>query len=156
MRTAVRLTMSAAMLACILGVGSVRADLAPPSDYVEQCTIAKQQGRDMECVTCSATHSQACSVPGYTRQCTTRGASAWTEIWCRGGDGGPSANTGGGTGEGGAANTGGSAGTAGPPVVPEGGCSCSVFGGGARGIGWASLLGLALAWAGRRRRARKQ
>lgn len=146
--------MSVGTLACVLGSGTARADIPPPDGYVENCTIEKQQRPGMECVACQATHSTPCSVASYTRQCSTYGASVWTEIWCYT-DGGPGLNTGGSPGTGGGANTGGSTGTAGQPTLPDGGCNCSVLGAGTRGLGWASLTGLALGLTIRRRRARK-
>lgn len=65
------------------------ADIPPPAGYVEQCTIEKQCKAEEEGVTCRAYHSdrEVCDKThgkdGYTRRCKTRGASAWSEVWCR-------------------------------------------------------------------------
>ncbi len=66
------------------------ADVAPPPDYVEQCTVTNHQGPRSECVKCGdAYHGEpeACSsryaAAGYTRSCRTGGASTWDEVWCR-------------------------------------------------------------------------
>lgn len=78
------------------------ADVAPPDDYVETCTLQKQQTGGLECFECSGTMSAGaadsgiegmCEAPatyeadGYTQKCQTAGASNWKEIWCRPGAG---------------------------------------------------------------------
>ncbi len=70
--------------------GAALADVPPPPGYVEQCTVAKQQKRGAACVSCGdAYHGDrdACerslAPQGYERRCKTRGASVWTEVWCR-------------------------------------------------------------------------
>lgn len=70
------------------------ADVAPPSDYVEQCTVAKKQTAGKECEACKndyrsfqADTQDPCKFQyepgGYTKICQSRGASVWTEVWCR-------------------------------------------------------------------------
>lgn len=69
---------------------AARADMPPPDDYVEECTIEKQQKPGMECNTCGAWHGdrEACDktlgVQGFRKMCKGWGASAWTEVWCKG------------------------------------------------------------------------
>jgi hypothetical protein len=63
------------------------ADIPPPADYVETCTVElacpSAQG-----VACSASFDDrdAClrdwGDKGYSKACSTRGASVWTEVWC--------------------------------------------------------------------------
>ncbi|MBW2459158.1 MAG: hypothetical protein JRI68_31965 [Deltaproteobacteria bacterium] len=67
-----------------------RADVAPPPDYVEQCTLTHHQAPRSECVECGdAYHGEpdACrnryAQAGYSLACRTGGASVWEEIWCR-------------------------------------------------------------------------
>jgi len=66
-----------------------RADVPPSPDYVERCTVAKEQGPGTECINCGdAYHSDrdACERKyggDYSRRCKTSGASVWNEVWCR-------------------------------------------------------------------------
>lgn len=67
-----------------------RADVAPPPDYVEQCTVANHQAPRTECVQCGEAYHgapKACenryTQAGYSLACRTGGASVWQEIWCR-------------------------------------------------------------------------
>jgi uncharacterized protein (TIGR03382 family) len=66
------------------------ADEGPPPGYVESCTPS----------VCGSHEAQSCSAyfggredcenlekSGYVKACQTRGASAWTEILCKGGAG---------------------------------------------------------------------
>ena len=71
---------------------TVLADVAPPSDYVEECTIEKQCSPGQQCLECPGSYEDYDSTPfcektygsmGYTKQCTTWGGSFWEEIWCR-------------------------------------------------------------------------
>lgn len=80
----------------LIAVPSVAlADIPPPDDYVETCTIDKQQVPGLECKSCSAWHGEqdACDktlgAEGYRRMCKSYGASAWSEIWCKGEPTGP-------------------------------------------------------------------
>ena len=65
------------------------ADLPPPPNYVESCTVEKQCTRDEEGTACSANFrerdkcSKALAADGWVHKCKTRGASVWTEVWCR-------------------------------------------------------------------------
>ncbi|MCK6537417.1 MAG: hypothetical protein L6Q84_30985 [Polyangiaceae bacterium] len=65
------------------------ADLAPPPGYVEPCTVEKQQKSNETCITCSTYHAEpdACvkqhAGRGFSHRCRSRGASVWTEVWCK-------------------------------------------------------------------------
>jgi len=81
---------AALMLSFVLALAtSVRADVAPDPDYVERCTLGQQQESGDECVECRASFEeperckQQYASGGYAPRCQTRGASVWTEIWCR-------------------------------------------------------------------------
>ena len=74
----------------VLGVAStVSADVAPPPDYVEDCTIENEQGTGETCISCNTYHGEpdACSdewgSQGYEHRCNTAGASVWDEVWCK-------------------------------------------------------------------------
>lgn len=74
-----------------LAIPSVaRADIAPPSGYVESCTVDNEQVPDKPCLLCGdAYHGDvdACEKKhagaGYERRCRTSGASVWNEVWCK-------------------------------------------------------------------------
>lgn len=64
------------------------ADIPPPEDYVEMCTLDIQSENGAECIECGAdfqvnTCADMHAAAGYTQSCQTWGGSAWTEIWCR-------------------------------------------------------------------------
>lgn len=65
------------------------ADVPPPPGYVEQCTVEKQCKKDEEGDACGAWHGDRdkCekkhAQDGFVRRCKTRGASVWTEVYCR-------------------------------------------------------------------------
>ena len=65
------------------------ADVPPPPGYVEGCTVEKQQKKGEACQSCRAWHGERdkCSKTlgknGYSQRCKTRGASAWSEVWCK-------------------------------------------------------------------------
>ena len=66
-----------------------QADIAPPPDYVESCTV-EAQGPGKECTLCGdAYHGDrdACEKKhagaGFERRCRTSGASVWEEVWCK-------------------------------------------------------------------------
>jgi|GEM_PF-2900396 len=72
-----------------------RADVAPPDDYVEQCTVEKKQVTGLACVSCANDYrsfatdaGDPCALQyqpqGYTKNCKSWGASVWTEVWCKG------------------------------------------------------------------------
>jgi len=69
--------------------GAARADIPPPPDYVETCTLANQQTATSECLACAADYnnfgrcSPLLSPYCYSKVCKTWGASAYTELWCR-------------------------------------------------------------------------
>jgi hypothetical protein len=66
-----------------------RADIPPPPDYVETCTLANKQTPTSECLACAADYSNfgrcspLLSPYCYSKVCKTWGASAYTELWCR-------------------------------------------------------------------------
>ncbi|MFO0571493.1 MAG: hypothetical protein U0263_38035 [Polyangiaceae bacterium] len=66
---------------------SAAADVPPEPGYVESCTLEKQKQSGDECVSCSASFQdpKACQSQhaGFEQRCRTRGASVWTEIWCK-------------------------------------------------------------------------
>jgi hypothetical protein len=88
-----RTTISAALLAASMLFAAARAaaDLPPPAGFVEQCTAAKKQAASpgTECYACSSYHGSMDKCPtlltpsGFTKSCQSRGASAWSEVWCR-------------------------------------------------------------------------
>lgn len=65
------------------------ADVPPPDDYVETCTVAKQEKSTTECLACKAyygasTRCQTMLEPFcYSKTCKSYGASVWTEVYCR-------------------------------------------------------------------------
>jgi MYXO-CTERM domain-containing protein len=72
--------------------GAARADVPPPSDYVEECTLAKKQTASSECVSCQAiregyTNSERCgqllSPYCFVNVCGAWGGVSYEEIWCR-------------------------------------------------------------------------
>jgi hypothetical protein len=82
------------LVPCCLAVGLTLssmafADVAPPDDYVETCTIAKKQTDTIECRLCSAYYDEASRCETllqpycYVKFCNTYGASVWDEVWCR-------------------------------------------------------------------------
>jgi hypothetical protein len=70
-------------------VGSVRADIPPPPDYVEKCTVANKQTTTSECLACSSGYFALNKCSGlltpycYSKVCQTYGASVFSELWCR-------------------------------------------------------------------------
>ena len=101
------------ILALLLFAPMARADVAPPSGYVEQCTVPRAQKAGEHCVSRRAwredywgcgtdkenlprdkackeykkgTKAQCCKAwlaAGWTHRCKSRGASAFNMIWCR-------------------------------------------------------------------------
>jgi len=75
---------------CLVLPVAARADVPPPDDYVETCTVAKQTVAGLECKDCRAWHGErdACDKTlgkeGYRKMCQSWGASAWGEVWCKG------------------------------------------------------------------------
>jgi hypothetical protein len=80
-----------AMLAVLFAASALpaRADVPPPPDYVENCTVAKQQTATTECLECRAYYgaSSRCQTMlapyCFTKICKTYGASVWSDILCR-------------------------------------------------------------------------
>ena len=107
---------------------TAQADIPPEPGYVEACTVQKQQKAGETCVLCTeAYHAdrEACvrkwMPQGYVSRCKTRGASAWSEVWCKGGA---------------------DAGADGGATTDEG-SSCSVGGDGATsGFNWGASFGV--------------
>jgi hypothetical protein len=85
------------LLAClfIFAPTAALADVPPPDDFVEECTVEKQTVPGLECESCRAWHGErdACDktlgVKGMRRMCESWGASAWNEVWCKGEPTGP-------------------------------------------------------------------
>lgn len=88
MRNVVRLVAVPFVVSAVLAAGPARADLAPPPLYVEECTM-ENAPKDQECHRCGAFFgnrtwcSDELASYGFSRNCRTRGASVWGEIWCR-------------------------------------------------------------------------
>lgn len=69
------------------------ADAPPPLGYVERCTIKNIEKNAGDCSSCQGDrqHSndggcaeeESLKSKGYIQICQTRGASAWTEVWCK-------------------------------------------------------------------------
>ncbi|MET0342076.1 MAG: hypothetical protein ABW252_13820 [Polyangiales bacterium] len=68
-----------------------RADIPPPPDFEETCTVAKQSASGRTCSPCRASfrdfgaHCAEEVGAGFTRACRSWGASVWTEVWCQDG-----------------------------------------------------------------------
>jgi MYXO-CTERM domain-containing protein len=83
------------LAAALLAGPAARADVPPPDGYVESCTVEKRAAAGgVGCVACGdAYHGapDACATAlagqGLERACRTRGASVWTEVWCKSGAG---------------------------------------------------------------------
>lgn len=73
----------------LLVASSATADVPPPPGYVESCTVDKQQTKNTTCASCSTYHgdrdkcAKTLGAQGFSRSCKTRGASVWTEVWCK-------------------------------------------------------------------------
>ena len=74
------------VVALLALAGVARADLPPPPDIVEACTVAVcPAGTTSQ--TCAASFEgrgdcEALEAKGYVRACKSAGASAWTEVMC--------------------------------------------------------------------------
>ena len=136
LRSAMRLAAIVVPLAVLFAAAPARADIPPPDDYVEPCTLEQQQRAGIECVACASTFASMdkCQTElaplGFAHACSTYGASVWTEVWCR------------------------PQGSAAVPVRgPVAATGCSRAGDHPGGVVTAlGLVGLAGAWAMRRRR----
>lgn len=130
MKRALLMGVLAGVLGSNLWVGKARADIPPPPDYVEQCTVEKQTAPGKTCVACNANFGNrtGCQTQyggeGYAKACQSYGASVWTEVWCRGGTTPVPPPT---EVDAGSPSTGG--GNSVPPVPPGPvGCSCQTAG----------------------------
>ena len=78
----------------VIGAGVAQADIPPPDDYVETCTVEKQ-APGLTCESCRAWHGDvnACDktlgAQGFRKMCKSWGASSWSEVWCKGEATGP-------------------------------------------------------------------
>jgi hypothetical protein len=78
----------AALVVGLLIPSSALADLPPPRDYVEKCTVEVQTKQGEECRLCGAyfaSHEECLKLDhaGYQHRCRSYGASVWKEVWCR-------------------------------------------------------------------------
>lgn len=77
------------LVASLASVPAALADVPPPEGYVETCTVEKACAKGEEATACRTffKEPQKCknelAKDGWARKCKTRGASAWTEVWCR-------------------------------------------------------------------------
>jgi hypothetical protein len=83
------LSVIGAFLATAVFAGIASADVAPPEDYVETCTLEQQQKPGEQCVACQATYfddpnpcQEQYGPLGYSNRCKSWGTSH-TEIWCQ-------------------------------------------------------------------------
>jgi len=74
--------------AALLEASTALADMPPPEDYVESCTVAQQQHAGETCVACTVTYAdfQGCqklyAPTTYAYRCKSWGASVYQEIYC--------------------------------------------------------------------------
>ncbi|MBN1609835.1 MAG: hypothetical protein JW940_24595 [Polyangiaceae bacterium] len=113
------------LLATAAFAGIAAADVAPPEDYVETCTLEQQQKPGEECVACQATYfdnpnpcQEKYDPLGYSQRCSSWGTSH-TEIWCKG----STAGTGGSAGAGSEEPQAGASNARPDPFAPTGGAS---------------------------------
>ena len=77
------------VLVALLWPATAWADLPPDPDYVEQCTIERQQREGELCESCGTYHGEPdkCATQydgtAFARRCKSAGASVWDEVWCR-------------------------------------------------------------------------
>jgi len=116
-----------ACLATAAFAGIAVADVAPPDDYVEDCTLALQQKPGEDCVECQATYfddpnpcEEQYEPLGYSQRCSTWGTSH-TEIWCKGRSQGAAGSAGSGNAEEGVAGAGAEGGAASARPGPSSG-----------------------------------
>jgi hypothetical protein len=88
---------------------SAQADIPPPDDFVEDCTVEDKEQAGTDCDTCFAGAISNPTIPDggpnpghcdhkfqgtdYEYVCSTYGASAHTEVWCDGPPAESTANT---------------------------------------------------------------
>lgn len=102
------------------------ADVPPPDDYVEKCTVAEKEQPGTKCNTCNGfgPEPDKCKMQfegtPYQYVCQTWGGTVYTEVWC---DGDPKADE---------------------PKTPGGdegdGCALKSLGGGGAGGAFAAAL----------------
>lgn len=77
----------------LAGISTARADVPPPDDYVEQCTVALKEQPGTTCEACQNSYesfqgNDPCKTKyagtNFTKACKSWGASVWTEVWCDG------------------------------------------------------------------------
>ena len=84
------LTLATALALVALSASTALADLAPPDDYVEECTLEKQQVDGLTCVACDNGYDNSGDCENLyggeytTSNCQSWGGSFWTEVWCKG------------------------------------------------------------------------
>ena len=85
-----RMVLSPSLLLLLLPLcPAAHADLPPPPNYVETCTIVKQCKPGEEGTTCGTFFREPdkCrklhASDGFILKCRTRGASVWSEVYCR-------------------------------------------------------------------------
>ena len=69
-------------------ISSIYADVPPPENYQETCTVAIQSENGDDCLSCSANFDMndcesTYGAQGYTKNCQSWGGSVWTEVWCK-------------------------------------------------------------------------
>lgn len=82
----------AAALACsgfLATSGVALADVAPPREYSERCTVERLEDDASECRTCETNYRNPPDHCGrvlgedFNLACRGAGSSTWTEVWCR-------------------------------------------------------------------------
>lgn len=75
----------------LAGIHIARADLPPPGDYVEECTVARKEQSGTTCEQCKNSYKSfqgddPCKTKyaetNFEYVCKGWGASVWTEVWC--------------------------------------------------------------------------
>ena len=84
-----KLNQGVVLITLLMGICSVGwADVVEPG-FVETCTLEKVTTPNEVCEACSTYYAEhdKCTKKyeetEYTKKCRTRGASTWTEIWCK-------------------------------------------------------------------------
>lgn len=135
------------LLLCVLlwfPTAQALADVAPPPDYVETCTVDKQQKDGLTCKECSTGRetSDKCKnewgAKGYTKACKALGATVWKEIWCK--SDGSSKEPAGDKDAAKPDNTSKDSGSAGDKPTDQKGWGCSVRKGGVNPLGMLALF----------------
>src|SRR5262245_10801384 len=91
------LTASCALALVGIAASAAYADMPPPIGYIETGTVDNEARSGATCVECAGHFyaQEECSrklrPDGFVKRCETHGASHWTEVWCKGGNGKASA-----------------------------------------------------------------